>query len=79
MSGRPSAAAEHAKRWLAAGHGTAAEAARKFGLSPGTGRRIAASVGLAPRPVGRPARLKLPPTAQAEAASAGQPAQPAKS
>ena len=54
MSGRPSAAAEKAAKWLAAGHGTAAEAARKFGLSPRQAQRVAASVGLPARPVGRP-------------------------
>lgn len=54
MAGRPSAAAERAARWLAAGHGTAADAARKFGISPRHAQRIAASVGLAPQPVGRP-------------------------
>lgn len=56
MPGRPSAAAEKARRWLAAGHGTPAEAARKFGLSPSQARRIAASIGMAPQPVGAPRR-----------------------
>jgi hypothetical protein len=55
MSGRPCAAAENAALWLAAGNGSAAEAARKFGLSPAQARRIAARAGIAPRPVGRPA------------------------
>ena len=54
MAGRPSAAAEKAAKWLAAGHGTPAEAARKFGLSPRQAQRIAAAAGLAPQPVGRP-------------------------
>ena len=54
MSGRPSAAAVRAARWLASGRGTPAEAARKFGISPRQAQRIAASEGLAPRPVGRP-------------------------
>jgi len=54
MPGRPSAAADRAAKWLRAGHGTAAEAARKFGLSPSQARRIAARVGLPARPAGRP-------------------------
>lgn len=54
MAGRPSAASERAAKWLLAGHGTAAEAARKFGLSPRQAQRIAAKVGLAPQSVGRP-------------------------
>ena len=54
MAGRPSAAAEKAAKWLAAGKGTPAEAARKFGLSPRQAQRIAAAQGLAPQPVGRP-------------------------
>lgn len=55
MPGRPSAAADKAAKWLAAGHGSAADAARKFGLSPDQARRIAVRVGMAPRPAGRPA------------------------
>lgn len=55
MAGRPSAAAEKAAKWLAAGNGTPAEAARKFGLSARQAQRIAAAAGLAPQPVGRPA------------------------
>lgn len=54
MAGRPSAAAEKAAKWLAAGSGTAAEAARKFGLSARQTQRIAAKAGCAPNPVGRP-------------------------
>jgi hypothetical protein len=54
MAGRPSAAAERARKWLAAGHGTPAEAARKFGLSARQAQRIAAAAGLPPQPVGRP-------------------------
>ncbi len=54
MAGRPSAAAERARKWLAAGNGTPAAAARKFGLSARQAQRIAASAGLAPQPVGRP-------------------------
>lgn len=54
MVGRPSAAAERAAKWLAAGHGSAAEAARRFGLSPDQARRIAARVGLPALPRGRP-------------------------
>lgn len=54
MAGRPSAAAERAAKWLRAGHGTAAEAARKFGLSARQAQRIAAQVGLPAQPVGRP-------------------------
>ena len=60
MAGRPSAAAERAAKWLAAGHGTAAEAARRFGLSARQAQRIAARVGLAPQPVGRPAAEPVP-------------------
>ena len=54
MSGRPSAAADKAARWLSAGHGSAADAARRFGLSPSQARRIAARVGVPKRPRGRP-------------------------
>ena len=58
MSGRSSAAADKAARWLKAGHGTAADAARRFGLSPDQARRIAARLGIAPRPAGRPPKAQ---------------------
>lgn len=60
MTGRPSAAAERAARWLKAGHGTPAEAARRFGLSPRHTQRIAAGIGIASQPVGRPSQQKAP-------------------
>ena len=55
MTGRPSAAADLARAWLTAGKGTAAQAARLFGLSPRQAQRIARQVGLPAQPVGRPA------------------------
>lgn len=53
MSGRPSAAAEKAAKWLAAGHGTPAQAAQRFGLSRSQAQRIAQRLGVS-LPPGRP-------------------------
>lgn len=53
MAGRPSAAAERARRLIAGGM-RPADAARKTGLSARQAQRIAAAHGLTPQPVGRP-------------------------